>query len=119
MRERDRLVTRVVDQVCVPVSIAGRPVGVIQHGMVSPHPMHGAACRCGAAVYDVPALDDAAQWMRTHLWTAHGIGLIEVDLRRLVPQQSASWERRAIEVVAQLAACWGDAGGTPLVARAA
>jgi hypothetical protein len=74
---------------------------------------------CGAALYDVAAFDDAARWLREHLDAAHGIVFVEVDLRRIVHRQSASWERRAGEVVAQLAICWGDAGATPLVVRAA
>jgi hypothetical protein len=55
-----------------PVSFAGRPAGVIQHGTVVSYPIHAAACRCGSAVYDVAAFDDAARWLRGHLDMAHG-----------------------------------------------
>lgn len=108
-----------VRQIALPVSFGGRPAGVIQHGTVDSRPIHAAACRCGAAVYDVAAFDDAARWLRRHLGTTHGIVVVEVDLRKLVLRQSESWERRAGEVIAQLAICWGDTGDTPLVVRAA
>jgi hypothetical protein len=110
---------KVIRQICLPVSTAGRPIGVIQHGTVGSCPIHAAACRCGAAVYDVATFDDAARWLRRHLDGAHGIDVVEVDLRRIVGRQSASWKRQAGEVVAQLAICWGDAEATPLVVRAA
>ena len=111
--------TRVVRHIALPVSFAGHSAGVIQYGTVGSRPIHAAACRCGAAVYDQPAFEDAAQWIRRHLSGVHGIDVVEVDLRRLVLRQSVSWERRATDVVARLAACWGDAGASPLVTRAA
>lgn len=110
---------KVVRQIALPVSFAGRPAGVIQHGTVGDYPIHAAACRCGAAVYDMATFEDAAHWLREHLDTAHGIVAVEVDLRRIAQWQSASWRRRAGEVVVRLALCWGDAGATPLVVRAA
>jgi hypothetical protein len=109
----------IVRQIALPVTFGGRPAGVIQHGTVDSRPIHGAACRCGAAVYDVATFHDVARWLREHLDGAHGIVLVEVDLRRLVLRQSESWERRAGEVVAQLALCWGDTGANRLVVRAA
>jgi hypothetical protein len=108
--------TRVIRQICLPVSTAGRPAGMIQHGTVGSYPIHAAACRCGAAVYDQSTFEDAAQWIRRHLSAVHGVDVVEVDVRRLVRRQSASWQRRASEVVSQVAACWGEAGVTPLVA---
>lgn len=109
----------VVRKIALPVSLAGRPVGVVQHGTVGSYPIHAAACWCGAAVYDQLAFADAAGWIREHLESVHGIVVVQVDLRGLVQRQSASWERRAGEVMALLALCWGDARATPLVVRAA
>ncbi len=82
--------TRVVHQICLPVSTAGRPAGVIQHGAVGSYPIHAAAFRCGAAVYDQRAFEDAAQRIQRHLSAVHGIDVVEVDVRRLVRRQSAS-----------------------------
>jgi len=91
---------------------------MIRHGYMDSHPVHSAACAlCIAAVYDQPAFEDAARWIRDHLDDAHGVGVVEVDVRRLVNQQSPSWARQAAKVVAQLVACWDDPEATPLVAR--
>jgi hypothetical protein len=103
----------------LPIVSDGHHVGTIRHGTVGSQPIHAAACRCGAAVYDRLAFDDAARWIRDHLRATHGIEVIKVDARRLVRRQSGPWEKRATEVVAQLAACWDDAGTTALVVRAA
>lgn len=77
------------------MSTAGRPAGVIQHGAVGSYPIHAAACRCGAAVYDQPAFEDAALWLRRHLSGVHGIDMVEVDVRRLVHRQSADEAERS------------------------
>lgn len=58
--------------------VAGHPVGVVVH---DERPRcSGAACRCGAAVYDV-SFPLAAAWLRGHVAGEHGATHLGVDSR--------------------------------------
>jgi len=101
----------------LPITNAGRPVATVQYGTAGSHPLHAAACRlCGTATHDRLAFDDAVLWIRDHLSATHAVDAVVVDARRLARQESVIWARRMDEVITQLAACWGDTTGTPLMA---
>lgn len=59
------------------VTAAGRPAGVVVHD--ERPSLSGAACRCGAALYDRP-LSVAACWLAGHLADVHGVDRLAVDL---------------------------------------
>jgi hypothetical protein len=103
--------------ITLPVHGAGRPAGTIRHGAIGPRPIHAAACRrCGAAVYDRPAFDEVALWLRDHLAVDHGIRVVTVDLGRLPGRHLHRRDPEAVKLVTRLAAVWGDDTARPSVA---
>ena len=116
-RLRGRLVTTAARPVVLPVmNGAGQPAGAVRHGTSRRRPIHAAACRCGTAVYDFPVFEEAARWIRHHLYAAHGIGVVVVDVRGYAERQPPWWQRQVATVVVQIAAVWDDPEAAPLVA---
>jgi|SRR5580704_12187492 hypothetical protein len=103
--------------VTLPVFGDGDFAGTIRKGGVGRVPINAAACaRCWAVVYDQPTFDGVALWLRDHLASAHGIRTVSVEIERLPDNHTHRRDRRAVEVVAQLGAAWGDTEHHRLVA---
>jgi hypothetical protein len=78
------------DPIVFRVMVDGCLIAMVRHGTVGIHPIHSAACAlCMDAIYDRPAFDDVALWIRDHPSDAHGVGGVNwgrVPVRALLEQ---------------------------------
>ena len=63
-------------RVALAVTADANPAGVVVFDSRS---VNAAACRCGAAIYDMPALAGAVCWLVGHLTSEHGVERLRLD----------------------------------------